>query len=66
MSDQVAASTSQLPSESSWALPELSGRNVTCKLFCNDEELEESLLEVAGEAKSCVGAFKVSRPWQDT
>ncbi len=60
MSDQVSLSTNELSSESSWALPQLSEGNVTCKFFCNDEELDESVVQVAGEAKSCVGTFKVS------
>ena len=64
LSDQVALPTNELSSESSWALPQLSEGNVTCKFFCNDEELEESVLQVAGEAKSCVGTFKVSKSVQ--
>jgi len=64
LSDQVALPTNELSSESSWALPQLSEGNVTCKFFCNDEELDESVLQVAGEAKSCVGTFKVSKSVQ--
>lgn len=37
---------------------------MTCKFFCNDEELDESVLQVAGEAKSCVGTFKASKSLQ--
>ena len=66
LSDQVSFPTNELSSESSWALPQLSGGNVTCKFFCNDEELDESVLQVAGEAKSCVGTFKVSKLVQFT
>ncbi len=61
LGDQVSLPTNKLSSESSWALPQLSEGNVTCKFFCNDEELDESVLQVAGEAKSCVGTFKVSK-----
>ena len=60
LSDQVVLPTNELSSESAWALTQLSEGNVTCKFFCNDEELDESVLQVAGEAKSCVGTFKVS------
>lgn len=66
LSDQVSFPTNELSSESSWALPQLSEGNVTCKFFCNDEELDESVLQVAGEAKSCVGTFKVSKLVQFT
>lgn len=59
LSDQVVLPSNELSPESAWALTQLSEGNVTCKFFCNDEELDESLLQVAGEAKSCVGTFKV-------
>ncbi len=64
LSDQVSLPTNELSSESSWAVPQLSEGNVTCKFFCNDEELDQSVLQVAGEAKSCVGTFKVSKSVQ--
>lgn len=52
--DQIAITTG------SWIFPLLSESNRTCSATCNGEEVMQSSLHEANEAKSCVGTFKVA------